>query len=113
MSQTDLLNIVHRPRRLRRTPAIRNLVQEHTLTKNDLVFPLFVCPGTNVVEEVSSMPNSFRYSIDNAVKECKELRDLGIQAIDLFGIPEEKTEDGREAYNDDGIIQRAIKAIKD
>jgi len=112
MSQTDLLNIVHRPRRLRRTAAIRNLVQEVTLSKSDLVYPLFVCPGENVKEEVPSMPNSFRYSIDNAVKECKELWDLGIQAIDLFGIPEEKTEDGREAYNDNGIVQRAIRAIK-
>ncbi|ANT64454.1 MULTISPECIES: porphobilinogen synthase [Prosthecochloris] len=112
MSQTDLLNIVHRPRRLRRTAAIRNLVQEVTLSKSDLVYPLFVCPGEHVKEEVQSMPNSFRYSIDNAVKECKELWDLGIQAIDLFGIPEEKTEDGREAYNDNGIVQRAIRAIK-
>lgn len=112
MSQIDLLNIIHRPRRLRRTSALRNLVQEHTLTVNDLVFPLFVCPGTNVVEEVSSMPGSFRYSIDNAVKECQELWDLGIQSIDLFGIPEQKTEDGSEAYNDKGIIQEAIRAIK-
>ena len=82
------------------------------MTVNDLVYPLFICPGTNVVEEVSSMPGSFRYSIDNAVKECKELWDLGIQSIDLFGIPEKKTEDGSEAYNDNGIIQEAIRAIK-
>jgi len=112
MSQIDLLNIVNRPRRLRRTSALRNLVQENRLTVNDLVYPLFVCPGVNVVEEVSSMPGSFRYSIDNAVKECQELWDLGIQAIDLFGIPEQKTEDGSEAYNDKGIIQEAIRAIK-
>ena len=112
MSQLDLLNIVQRPRRLRKSAAIRNLVQENILTVNDLVYPLFVCPGTNVVEEVSSMPGSFRYSIDNAVKECKELWDLGIQSIDLFGIPEKKTEDGSEAYNDNGIIQEAIRAIK-
>ena len=112
MSQLDLLNIVNRPRRLRRTAALRNLVQENTLTVNDLVYPLFVCPGANVVEEVSSMPGSFRYSIDNAVKECQELWDLGIQGIDLFGIPEQKTEDGSEAYNDKGIIQEAIRAIK-
>ena len=112
MSQIDLLNIVNRPRRLRRTSALRNLVQENRLTVNDLVYPLFVCPGFNVVEEVSSMPGSFRYSIDNAVKECQELWDLGIQAIDLFGIPEQKTEDGSEAYNDNGIIQEAIRAIK-
>ncbi|ACF46566.1 Porphobilinogen synthase [Prosthecochloris aestuarii DSM 271] len=113
MSQTDLLSIVHRPRRLRRTAAIRNLVQECSLSKSDLVYPLFVCPGTDIKEEVPSMPDSFRYSIDNAVKECQELWDLGIQAIDLFGIPEEKTEDGREAYNDNGIVQRAIRAIKE
>jgi len=112
MSQLDLLNIVHRPRRLRKSAAIRNLVQECTLSVNDLVFPLFVCPGNNIVEEVSSMPGSFRYSIDNAVRECQELQDLGITCIDLFGIPEKKTEDGSEAYNDKGIIQEAIRAIK-
>ena len=112
MSQLDLLNIVQRPRRLRKSAAIRNLVQENILTVNDLVYPLFVCPGANIVEEVSSMPGSFRYSIDNAVKECKELWDLGIQSIDLFGIPEKKTEDGSEAFNDNGIIQEAIRAIK-
>jgi porphobilinogen synthase len=112
MSQIDLLNIVHRPRRLRRTSALRNLVQEKTLTVNDLVYPLFVMPGTNAIEEVSSMPGSFRFTIDRAVQECQELWDLGIQAIDLFGIPEQKTEDGSEAYNDKGIIQEAIRAIK-
>ncbi len=112
MSQLNLLNIVQRPRRLRKSAAIRNLVQEHTLSVNDLVYPLFVCPGTNVVEEVSSMPGSFRYSIDNAVKECQELWDLGIQSIDLFGIPERKTEDGSEAFNENGIIQEALRAIK-
>ena len=112
MSQLDLLNIVQRPRRLRKSAAIRNLVQENTLTVNDLVYPLFVCPGTNVVEEVSSMPGSFRYSIDQAVKECQELWDLGIQSIDLFGIPEVKTEDGSESYNENGIIQNALRAIK-
>ncbi len=112
MSQIDLLNIVHRPRRLRRTSALRNLVQEKTLTVNDLVFPLFVMPGANAIEEVSSMPGSFRFTIDRAVQECQELWDLGIQAIDLFGIPEQKTEDGSEAYNDKGIIQEAIRAIK-
>lgn len=112
MSQIDLLNIVHRPRRLRKSAAIRNLVQERTLSVNDLVFPLFVCPGSNLVEEVPSMPGSFRFSIDNAVKECQQLWDLGIQCIDLFGIPEKKTEDGSEAFNDKGIIQEAIRAIK-
>ena len=112
MSQLDLLNIVHRPRRLRRTAALRNLVQENTLTVNDLVFPLFVMPGSNNIEEVSSMPGSFRFTIDRAVDECTELYDLGIQGIDLFGIPEQKTEDGSEAYNDNGILQQAIRAIK-
>uniref|UniRef100_Q3AQF0 Delta-aminolevulinic acid dehydratase n=1 Tax=Chlorobium chlorochromatii (strain CaD3) TaxID=340177 RepID=Q3AQF0_CHLCH len=112
MSQLNLLNIIQRPRRLRKSAAIRNLVQEHSLTVNDLVYPLFVCPGTNVVQEVGSMPGSFRYSIDNAVKECQELWDLGIQCIDLFGIPEVKNDEGSEAYNDNGIIQNAIRAIK-
>jgi len=69
MSQLDLLNIVQRPRRLRKSAAIRNLVQENILTVNDLVYPLFVCPGANIVEEVSSMPGSFRYSIELAHTE--------------------------------------------
>jgi porphobilinogen synthase len=106
------LNLTQRPRRLRATEAIRKLVEETALRKSDFVFPLFVCEGESVREEVPSMPNIYRVSIDNALRECEELQTLGIIAIDLFGIPKEKTDDAREAYNDNGIVQRAIRAIK-
>lgn len=109
---SNIFNLTERPRRLRRTEAIRKLVQETHLHKEDLVFPLFVREGDAVKEEVASMPGIYRYSIDEAVKECAALQHLGICAIDLFGIPDIKSDDGREAHNDDGIVQRAIRAIK-
>jgi len=99
-------------RRLRHNPIIRDLIGETSLTMNDLVYPLFVVPGDNVKNPVKSMPGVFQLSIDNLVEECKEVRGLGIPAIILFGIPEHKDEKGSEAYAPDGIIQRAIRAIK-
>jgi porphobilinogen synthase len=101
-----------RHRRLRYNPLIRDMVRETILTKNDLIYPLFVVPGTKVKNPVKSMPGVFQLSIDELVKECKEVRDLGIPAIILFGIPEHKDEKGSEAYDPEGIIQRAIRAIK-
>ncbi len=101
-----------RHRRLRYNPIIRNMVRETVLTKNDLIYPLFVVPGTKVKNPVKSMPGVFQMSIDNIVEECKEVRDLGIPAIILFGIPEHKDEKGSDAYNPNGIIQQAIRAIK-
>lgn len=101
-----------RLRRLRYNPLVRNLVRETELNKNDLIYPLFVCPGENVKNEVKSMPDVYQLSIDNLVKECKEVSDLGIPAVILFGIPEHKDEKGSEAYDPNGIIQRAIRAIK-
>ncbi|MBU2508127.1 MAG: porphobilinogen synthase [Bacteroidetes bacterium] len=101
-----------RLRRLRYNPLVRDMVRETYLNKNDLIYPLFVVPGENVKNEVKSMPGVFQLSIDNIVKECKEVSELGIPAVILFGIPEEKDEMGSGAYNDNGIIQRAIRAIK-
>lgn len=101
-----------RLRRLRYNPKVRDLVRETVLTKNDFIYPLFVVPGENVKKEVSSMPGVFQLSIDNVVKECAEVEALGIPAVILFGIPEHKDEKGSEAYAEDGIIQRAIRAIK-
>jgi len=88
------------------------MIRETVLTKNDLIYPLFVVPGTKVKNPVKSMPGVFQFSIDNLVKECKEVRDLGIPAVILFGIPEHKDEVGSEAYASDGIVQKAIRAIK-
>ena len=101
-----------RHRRLRYNPIVRDMVRETILTKNDLIYPLFVVPGTKVRNPIKSMPGVFQLSIDELVKECKEVRDLGIPAIILFGIPEHKDEKGSEAYDPEGIIQRAIRAIK-
>ncbi len=112
MNALKQLNLTHRLRRLRQTRAIRELVAETVLRKEDFVFPIFIREGENIVEEIPSMPNIFRFSIDNALRECEELLKLGIVAVDVFGIPAEKSDDAREAYNDNGIMQRAVRAIK-
>ena len=101
-----------RHRRLRYNPLIRDMVRETVLTKNDLIYPLFVVPGTKIKNPVKSMPGVFQLSIDELVKECKEVRDLGIPAVILFGIPDHKDEVGSGAYDANGIIQQAIRAIK-
>jgi porphobilinogen synthase len=88
------------------------MVRETVLTKNDLIYPLFVVPGKKVRNPVKSMPGVFQLSIDELVKECKEVRDLGIPAVILFGIPDHKDEVGSGAYDANGIIQQAIRAIK-
>ena len=103
---------IKRHRRLRYNPLVRDLVRETVLTKNDLIYPMFVVHGENVKHEISSMPGVFQFSIDTLVEECKEVAALGIPAIILFGIPEHKDEVGSEAYAADGIIQQAIRAIK-
>ena len=102
----------HRPRRLRRSDAIRALVRETRLTASSLVYPLFVCPGSKVKDEIKSMPGNYRWSVDLLVEECKAAYDLGIPAVILFGIPESKDEVGSGAYDPEGIVQRAVRAIK-
>lgn len=99
-------------RRIRNNPILRKMVQETVLTKNDLIYPMFAIEGENIKNPVKSMPNVYQLSIDNLVEECKEVRDLGIPAIILFGIPEHKDEVGSGAYDENGIIQKAIRAIK-
>jgi len=101
-----------RHRRLRYNPLVRDMVRETVLTKNDLIYPLFVVPGTKIKNPVKSMPGVFQLSIDELVKECKEVRDLGIPAIILFGIPDHKDDVGSGAYDANGIIQQAVRAIK-
>ncbi len=101
-----------RLRRLRYNPLVRDMVRETELSKNDLIYPLFVVPGQKVKNPVKSMPGVFQLSIDSLVEECKEVAALGIPAVILFGIPEHKDEKGSEAYDPNGIVQRAIRAIK-
>lgn len=103
---------IKRLRRLRYNPLVRDLVRETLLTKNDFIYPMFAVPGTGIRKEIRSMPGVFNFSIDELVKECKEVAALGIPAVILFGIPELKDEVGSDAYSDDGIIQKAIRAIK-
>ena len=104
---------VYRPRRLRANENLRRLVRETTLTVADLIYPMFVVHGRNVATEISSMPGCYHYSVDNLVTAAKELASLGIPGTILFGIPAAKDALGSEAYADDGIIQQAVRAIKD
>ena len=103
---------IHRLRRLRRTENLRNMVGETRLSVKDLIYPLFICPGDGVRSTVDSMPGVDRLSVDQGVEVCREVSDLGIPAVMLFGIPETKDAYGSGAYADDGIVQRAIRAIK-
>lgn len=101
-----------RLRRLRYNPLVRDMVRETQIDKDDLIYPLFVVPGSKVKNEVSSMPGVYQMSIDVLVEECKEVEQLGIPAVILFGIPEHKDEMGSEAYDPNGIVQRAVREIK-
>lgn len=101
-----------RLRRLRYNSTVRDMVRETVLTKNDLIYPLFAVPGSGIKNEVKSMPGVFQMSLDVLVQECKEVESLGIPAVILFGIPEHKDEAGSGAYDTNGIIQQAVRAIK-
>lgn len=101
-----------RLRRLRRTGALRSMVRETRLTAENFVYPLFVCPGEGVRKEVRSMPGVFNLSVDETVKEAREAHSLGIPALILFGLPEKKDEVASGAWDEDGIVQRAARAIK-
>ena len=103
---------VTRLRRLRRTPEIRNLVTETRLTPDAFVYPMFVCPGEGVRKEVRSMPGVFNLSVDEAVKESREVHSLGVPSVILFGLPDKKDEVATGAWADDGIVQQAARAIK-
>jgi len=102
----------NRMRRLRRTETLRSLVRETRLTPESLVCPLFVCPGDGIRKEVRSMPGVFNLSVDEAVKEARAARALGVLSVILFGLPEKKDEMATGAWADDGIVQRATRAIK-
>jgi porphobilinogen synthase len=100
-------------RRLRKNEKIRAMIRETTVTKNDLIFPIFIKEGIKKKEEIEAMPSQFRLPLDEVRDEALEIVSLGVPAVLLFGIPEHKDEVGSEAYNPKGIIQKAIKEIKD
>jgi porphobilinogen synthase len=103
----------YRPRRLRRNEKIRAMVRETSLSAANLIYPLFVGPGKDNAQPVSSMPGVAQLTVDRAVRECREASALGIPAVILFGIPEQKDALGSEAYADAGIVQRAVREIKE
>jgi porphobilinogen synthase len=102
----------HRGRRLRRNEALRGLVRETRLSAAGLIYPMFVCPGHKVRQEVSSMPGVFQQSADQIVEECREVESLGIPGVILFGLPEKKDARGMSSIAADGVVQRAIEAIR-
>jgi len=103
---------IHRPRRIRRTEALRGLVRETRLTTAGFIYPMFVCPGTKVRKEVSSMPGVYQQSVDQIVEECREVESLGIPAIILFGLPESKDARGTSSLAKTGVVQKVVEAIK-
>src|ERR1700739_69741 len=108
-----MAHMVFRPRRLREKRLLRRMVRETTLSVDDFVYPLFVTHGRSVREPISAMPGQFRVSIDELLKEAKDAAGMGIPAILLFGVPADKDARASEAYADDGIIQQAVRAVKD
>ncbi|MDP4146274.1 MAG: porphobilinogen synthase [Bacillota bacterium] len=107
------MDLVKRGRRLRRSPGIRKLVRETVLNVEDLIYPIFVMEGTGVKKEMTSLQGQYYYSLDTLEEEIRELESLGINSIILFGLPDEKDEAGSEAYSENGIVQRAIRKIKE
>lgn len=105
--------MIKRPRRLRNNLAVREMVRETTLERRNLVYPLFVVEGENIKEEISSLKGVFHFSLDRLEEEIKELTGLGIGYIMLFGVPDDKDAFGKEAYSDTGIVQKAIKKVKE
>jgi porphobilinogen synthase len=103
---------IHRPRRLRRNEALRGLVRETRLSCAGLIYPLFVCPGSKVRQEVTSMPGVFQQSADKIVEDCREIEALGIPGVMLFGLPEKKDPRGASSISSTGVVQRAIEAIR-
>ena len=104
---------IYRPRRLRKTEKLRQLIRETQLSVDDFILPLFVTHGSNLRREIQSMPGHFQLSVDELVKEAKEAASLGVPGVILFGLPAYKDEMGSEAYSSSGIVQQAIRALKD
>src|SRR5215467_9634072 len=103
---------IARLRRLRKTAALRDMFRETSLSSSDFIYPLFVVEGDNIKKEISSMPAQYQLSVDNVLRECEELQKLRIGSVILFGIPNQKDEIGSGAYAEDGIIQKATRAVK-
>jgi len=106
------MDLIKRPRRLRRSEAMRSLVRETSVRVDDLIYPMFVTEGEKTREPIDSMPGQYRFTVDELVAECRELWDLGIPAVNLFGYSTEKDDMATKAYDPEGLIQRAVRGIK-
>jgi porphobilinogen synthase len=107
-----MAELIHRPRRLRRSEALRSLVREARLAREDFILPLFACPGEGVRREISSMPGVHNLSVDEIAREAAEAHELGIGGVILFGLPEKKDETATGAYASSGIVQQAVRAVR-
>jgi porphobilinogen synthase len=112
MSGDSYITGFRRTRRLRRTAAIRQLVAETSISAADFIYPLFITHGSGIKHEIGSMPGQFQLSVDQLPAELEEIRDLGVPAVLLFGIPEEKDAEATGAYDPDGVVQKAVRTIK-
>ena len=106
------MDLIYRPRRLRRSEAVRQLVRETVLRPEQLIYPMFVIDGEGVREPIAAMPGQFRLSVDELVAECGTLQELGVGAVNLFGYCDDKDDSATQSYNPDGLIQRAVAALK-
>ena len=106
------MDLVFRPRRLRRSETLRKMVRETVLRREDLIYPMFVAPGQGVRQPVDSMPGVWRFSVDQLLKEAREIKDLGLPAVLLFGLPVKKDETGSEAASPKGAVQQAVRRLK-
>jgi porphobilinogen synthase len=107
-----LMDLIKRPRRLRRSEAMRSLVRETSVRVDDLIYPMFVTEGEKTREPIDSMPGQYRFTVDELVAECRELWDLGIPAVNLFGYSTEKDDMATKSYDPEGLLQRAVRGIK-
>lgn len=106
------MNLIQRPRRLRGVATLRRMVRETRISRSSLIYPIFIRGGSNIQEEISSMPGQFRYSVDRLPVILDQLLSAGVNKIILFGIPDHKDEEGAEAYNNNGVVQQALRKIK-
>ena len=103
------MNLIQRPRRLRNGSVLRSMVRETRISADTLIYPMFVMEGTNIKEEIATMPGQYRWSIDRMDEILQELTDAGVKSVLLFGIPKKKDEIGSSAWAEDGIVQQAIR----
>ena len=108
-----MYDLTYRPRRLRTSPEMRDLVRETTLDTTDLIYPLFIVPGEGIKKEIDTLPGQYHLSVDEAVKVAQEAYDLGIRGVEIFGIPTYKDEQGSSAWDMEQPVQQAIKAIRE